>query len=368
MNAFIFMPMWCGVTYFFSRTNRISVVELDGEKKVIRQRMWYALFAFLPIFLLASIGEPCADTISYLNSYSNASISFLDINFNESGWGFSLFTTIVKIIFGDNVVPYRVIIALFHSIPIVLMFRKYSHNYFASLFLFISSACYLSWMMNGLRQFVAVTLILGSTPLLLKKKYIQLSLVILIATTIHQSAIIMLPIVFIAQGRVFNRSTMFFIIVSVVVMWLFGQNGGLFEIALSGTEYESGYNLIKDIDDGVSPIRVLINAIPVVLAFLDRNRLERENDKFCNICVNMSMITLGVSLVAMVTSGIFVGRLIIYTQLFNYIIMPKLINDTFNRRSRVFVYLMMVIFYLIYYKYELGNYFYYDIDVLGGLK
>ena len=368
MNAFIFMPMWCGIIYFLCKTNRFTVVELLDDKKVIRQSVGFALFAFLPIFLLASIGEPCADVVSYLNSFHNTSLSLESVKFDESGWGFNLFVVVCKMLFGNHEIPYRIALAMIHSLPIIFIFRKYSDNYCTSLFLFVSSAIYLSWMMNGLRQFMAVTIVLASMSFLVKKKYIQVCLMILLAITIHQTAIIMLPIVFIAQGKAFNRLTMFFIIISILLVGVFGQNGGLFETALSGTEYEMGYELVKNYDDGVSPIRVLVNAIPVVLAILDRRKLERENSKFVNICINMSIITLGVGLVAMVTSGIFVGRLIIYTQLFNYIVLPKLINDTFNKRSRVMVYFIMILFYLVYYKYELGNYFYYDIDFFGGLR
>ena len=368
MNAFIFMPIWCGIIYFLCKTNRFTEIVLIDNKKVIRQHVGLALFAFLPIFLLTSIGEPCADVVSYLNSFHNTLPSLENVKLGESGWGFNLFVVVCKMFFGNHDIPYRIVLALVHSLPIVFIFRKYSDSYCTSLFLFVSSATYLSWMMNGLRQFMAVTIIFASIPMLVKKKYVQVCLIILLATTIHQTAIIMLPIVFIAQGKPFNRLTMFFIVISVMLMGIFGRNGGLFEVALSGTEYEMGYELVKNFDDGVSPIRVTINAIPVVLAILDRRKLERENSKFFNICVNMSIITLGVSLVAMVTSGIFVGRLIIYTQLFNYIVLPKLINDTFNKRSRVLVYFLMILFYLVHYKYELGNYFYYDIDFFGGLK
>ena len=222
--------------------------------------------------------------------------------------------------------------------------------------------------MNGLRQFMAVTILLITIPYLIEKKYFKVCLIVLIATAFHQTAIIMLPILLIVRGKIFNKYTMFFIVISIFTMAMFSFNSDLFESTISSTEYGDGYNYVKEIDDGINPIRVLVNAIPVVLAFLSKEKLKAEDNMFNNIAINLSMITLGVSLIAMVTSGIYVGRLIIYTQLYGFAILPMLISSTFDKRSKKFVYLALIFLYLIYYKRELGNFYYYDIDIFGGLK
>ncbi len=362
------MPIWCGIVFVIANTINFSKKELVDGTDVLRTRIGFSIFAFLPVFLIATIAEPCADVIAYLQRFDMASTSLHSINLKENGWGFSLLTVIIKRLFNNNHLVFRLIIGLVHSVPIIFIFRKYSENYLLSLFVFVSSATYLSWMMNGLRQFMAVTIILLSIPFLMKKKYLKVCLIVLLATAIHQTAIIMLPILLIVQGKIFNRYTMLFIIVSITAMSLFSLNSELFESAISGTDYASGYEYVKLTDDGINPIRVLINAIPIIFAFLGREKLKAENNKFCNISINMSMITLGMSLVAMVTSGIYVGRLIIYTQLFNFIILPKLINTVFEKKSKHLIVLAMILLYLIYYKYALGNYFYYDLDIFGGLK
>lgn len=368
MNAFIFMPIWCALIYFLTQIIDFSKLEVVNGNTVSRQKFSFAFFAFFPILFIATIGEPCADVISYLNSYKNLVPSFFSIDFKENGWGFTLFSVIIKKVFGSNPIPFRIFIALIQSIPIIFLFRKYSENYLLSLFVFVASSVYLSWMMNGLRQFMAVAILLIAIPYLIEKKYFKVCLIVLIATAFHQTAIIMLPILFIVRGKIFNKYTMFFIVLSVVAMAMFSLNSDLFETTISSTEYGDGYNYVKETDDGINPIRVFINAIPVVLAFLSKEKLKAEDNMFNNIAINLSMITLGVSLIAMVTSGIYVGRLIIYTQLANYIILPKLISTSFDKKSRSLVNLAMIALYLVYYKVSLGNYFYYDFDVFGGLK
>lgn len=368
MNAFVFMPIWCAIIWFISTIRNFSTNSLVEGNIVVRYQLGFAFFAFFPMIFITTIGEPCNDVVSYLENYKNLVPSFSSVHLKENGWGFTLFSVIIKKVFGSNPIPFRIFIALIQSIPIIFLFRRYSENYLLSLFVFVASAVYLSWMMNGLRQFMAVAILLTAIPYLIEKKYFKVCFIVLIATVFHQTAIIMLPILLIVRGKIFNKYTMFFIILSIAAMAMFSLNSDLFETTISSTEYSDGYDYIKEIDDGINPIRVLVNAIPVVLAFFSKAKLKAEDNMFNNIAINLSMITLGVSLVAMVTSGIYVGRLIIYTQLYGFAILPKLISITFDKKSKNFVYLALIFLYLIYYKRELGNFYYYDFDVFGGLK
>ena len=124
---------------------------------------------------------------------------------------------ILKTIFGDDVTRYLFLIALIQGVIILNFFRKYSNNYILSIFLFIASSDYISWMFNGIRQFMAVVIILLAVPLLLKKKWIWSALFILLASTMHQSALIMIPIIFIVQGKAWNKKTLVLIFVVMAI-------------------------------------------------------------------------------------------------------------------------------------------------------
>ena len=58
---------------------------------------------------------------------------------------------------------YFLVLALVHSVPVVLIFRKYSENYLMTIFLFVAGSYHVGWMMNGLRQFMAVVIIFAAT-------------------------------------------------------------------------------------------------------------------------------------------------------------------------------------------------------------
>ena len=69
-----------------------------------------------------------------------------------------------------------------------------------------------------------------------------------------------------------------------------------------------------------------------------------------NLCVNCSVITTALYVISAVTSGIYFGRLPIYTSLTGYILLPWLINHMFEKKSAVLVKIMMYGFYFLFFS------------------
>ena len=359
MNELNFIFVWLAGFLVLSNATDLTVWENVNGKMVRRWSVWVAVLLFLPISSIACLGTPRSDTWLYISIFENFTTDgrelFQSLTQAESGQGFQILQFVVKKLFGNNVVAFRIILALLHSIPLIFIFRKYSESYLMTIFLFVASGCHAGWMMNGIRQFIAVVIIVGATPLLLKRKYLQMILVVLVASTFHVTALLMLPVIFIVQGKAWNEKTVFYIIVVLIAMYLFDIYTGLMDFMLQGTEFEGAVDNWQALgDDGTNPIRVFVNAIPMLLAFLGRNHIRQENDQMLNICVNMSVITTGLYLISMVTSGIMIGRLPIYTSLYNLILLPNLIPKMFTESSVRMVRLLMVGFYMIYYMVEVG--------------
>lgn len=345
--------VWLIVMEILSLQFNFMKYENFGENVRKRWKVFPAAMAFFPIFWLACMGTPVNDVPAYLYLFRNLPNTITGMAYYlgsvKSGIGFYVIELLIKAI-SDNENFFRIIIALIHSIPVVLIFRKFSDNYLLSLYIFVASGCHTAWMMNGLRQFVAVAIILAALPLLVKKKYIPLILIVLLACTVHSSAIIVLPTIFIVQGEVWNKKTLFFIIVTVGAMFVFSQNVELADVLLDGTKYSGAITAMRESgDDGVNPFRVLVSAVPAALAFFSRGKIKVEHDLVLNICCNMSIITVGVNIVAMVTSGILVGRLAVYTSLYGFIAMPQLLTYAFTKNSQKIAHLMLLGFYFLYY-------------------
>lgn len=359
MNELNFIFVWLAGWLVLSNMTNFTIIENVNGKYERRWGIAAAFLVFLPIFWIACMGTPRSDTWLYISSFERFPTEWSDglekILQAESGQAYDILQLLIKKIFGNNVVVFRIILALIHSIPLVMVFRKYSESYLMSIFLFVATACHTGWMMNGIRQFIAVVIILAATPLMIQRRLGVVALIVLFASTFHFSALLMLPVIFIVQGRAWNKKTIFYIVVALLAMYVFDNYTGVMDFMLQGTEYEGAVQNWQALgDDGTNPIRVFVHAIPMLLALLGRNHIKYENDIMLNICVNMSIVTTGLYLISMVTSGIMVGRLPIYTSLYNLILLPNLIPKMFTESSNRMIRLMMIVFYLIFYMVEVG--------------
>lgn len=229
--------------------------------------------------------------------------------------------------------------------------------YYHYIYLFIASGCHIAWMMNGLRQFLAVSIVLLATPFIIKRKYFLSIIIILVAASVHTSAVVMIPIIFIVQGKPWNRRTILFIFLSIIMMYLFSRYTWLLDKMFENTEYAGVMSTAEEMgDNGVNPIRVLVNSIPVLLSLIGKKYLDIDNNPVINICVNMSIITMGMYLIAMVTSGIMLGRLPIYTSLYSFVLLPYIINRILTKNSAKLVNILMILFYFLYYLYAYRNF------------
>ena len=180
-------------------------------------------------------------------------------------------------------------------------------------FLFLASTDYVSWIFNGMRQFVAVTITVACFPWILQKKYMKAIIVILIASLFHQSALLVLPFVFIVQGKAWNKKTLLFIIMVVIAVVFTDRFTDILDNMLAETQYK---NVVTDWeqfqDDGTNILRVLVYSVPAILSLIGIKYVREADDPVINICTNMSIAASGLYVVSMFTSGIFIGRLPIY--------------------------------------------------------
>lgn len=331
---------------------------IDG-KAGYRWGITAAAVLFFPVFWTACMGEPVNDVPVYIASFQqlpSAIGAFGDYLWQlDSGKGFAVLEWMIQLFFGKNTTAFRIIIALIHSIPVIMIFRKYSEDYWISVYLFVASGCHISWMMNGLRQFIAVVIIFAALPLMIRKKYVPVLIIVLAAASVHASAILMFPVVLIAAGRAWDKKSLALILVVILVINYFANNLSVVDGILEGSNYTEAYTrLALAGDNGMNPVRVMVNAIPMIFAFLCRKEIYNRNDPLINICVNMSMITVGLNVIAMFTSGILMGRLGIYTRLYGFVILPFLIRNTFVKQSQKIVLLAMILLYFVYYCIEVG--------------
>lgn len=306
-----------GLFFTFVETRRYENVL---GKTQLRWNIPSALILVAPYIVWAGFRSDIGDTYTYRTMFNELPrvIGEWGTQLNEfsKDKGFYLLSMVIKFIFGNSETMYFLVLALVQIICLSLVFRKYSCDYWFSIFVFVASTDYISWVFNGIRQFTAVTLIYAATTLILKKKYIPTILIILIASTIHQSALLMIPIVFIIQGKAFNKKTIICVVASIIALIFVGQFTNILDNLLSDTQYT---NVVSDWqswgDDGMNPIRALVYSVPTILAVVGYKYIQKENDPVINMAVNASLVSTGLSILAVGTSGIFIGRLPVFTNM-----------------------------------------------------
>ncbi|MDO5408951.1 MAG: EpsG family protein [Lachnospiraceae bacterium] len=339
-------------------------ISMPKQKEMIYGKQEYrwswpaVIIVALPYVIWAATRTDFGDSIAYAKIFKEVPSVISDIPMylseHTKDKGFSVLMIVFKSIFGDSRVRFFFAIAAFQMFCIVTVFRKYSTNFWISMFIFIASTDYLSWMQNGMRQFIAVTIIFAGFSLLLEKKYIALVFLILLASTIHGSALIMLPVVFIIRGKAFNKKTMMFIVVIVTALFLLDRLTPIMNNLLADTQYSDLMtNEIWLNDDGTNIMRVLVYSVPAIMAVIGREYVKSADNPVINLCVNASVLTAFWYLAAAFSSGIYVGRLPIFISLYGNLCMPWLIDNIFTKESARLVKIAMVIGYLAFFYYQM---------------
>lgn len=330
-----------------------------GDRTVERWDILPAILMVLPYIIWAGCRDGSfGDSAVYQRGYREAAGGLREALalFGSDGKdpGYYAFLIVMKSILGNHEKLYFTIIAAFQLVCVALIFRRYSTNYWACIFLFVVSTDYLSWMHNGMRQFIAVAIIMAGFRYLVDKKYMQMILLILLASLFHGSALLMIPIVFVVQGHAWNRKTVILLAATAVVIVFIDRFTPILNDLLQETQYDDMMtNEIWTTDDGTNILRVAVYSVPALLSLFGLKYIRAAKNPAMDICVNCSIVTMALYLVASVSSGIYIGRLPIYTTLQGYIALPWMIDKIFERRSAKLVRYLMYAAYLAFFYFQM---------------
>ena len=357
MSNYYLIFIWIAIFALLTYATEMDRKEIVYGKNVYRIQPVWAVILVVPLVIWAANRGYVGDTGSYMKvfrempSQLSELVSYMGTHTKDEGFYFV--SAIIKIFITENVKVYFLIVAAIQAFLLFRVYRKYSSRYAVSFFLFIASTDCISWMFNGMRQFVAVTITLLAFESIIEKKYIKAIIIILIASLFHQSALLVIPFVFVVQGEAWNIKTLVFMAAIIVALSSVEQFTNLLDELLQETQYE---NVVSDWemfeDDGTNILRVLVYSVPTFLSLIGLKYIKQENSRILNICTNMSIISMGLYVISMFTSGIFIGRLPIYFSLYNYILLPWEIDNMFEKKSVKIVYGVMTIAYLGFYLYS----------------
>lgn len=356
MKIYWFMLAWV-IMFGMMSQMRAKYVCIGEEIYEARTNLFMALVTFSVIIFFAGMRSHVADTTAYIkmfNEYplfSEAGDVILDSSAREPG--FRLFSILIKTYISDNYSIWLWIIAIISGICVMVPLYKYSCNFGASAFLFMAS-CQFTWMFNGMRQFLVASVIFVCTGLILRNKTVLYIVIVCILSTIHVSVLILIPMYFIAKGEPWNKRTILFIGAIILAVVFADKFTNLLTDVVETTDYATSVKEFKDADDGTSVIRILVESVPIFIAFIYRNKIKDRLTPVIKLSINMSLIASGLYVISKVArSGVLLGRLPIYFSLYNLMLLPWLIKNIFENKEKDLIYFVMIVCYIVFFYYQM---------------
>lgn len=336
--------LWLTLVFVFAMSlmARYFAAPAVVEAAYIQPNKILAAIAGFSLALVAGLRNNIGDTFFYMHSYKVNDFSWQAV-IQGKDLGFNILQILLKEISDD---PQILVLstALVTNLLIVIVLYKYTRLYELSLFVYITSGAFIV-SMNGIRQFLAAAIVFAATKSLVEGKWKTYMLVVLFASLLHQSALIMLPLYFIVRRKAWTGITFAFLLLAVLIVMGFSYFSDILFAALKDTQYGE-YKTFNE--GGASIIRVLVYAVPLIIVYFGRNKLKEifpDSDIFVNISI------LGLVLLIISTQNWIFARMSIYFSLYHLVLLGWLVK-LFRPKDQKLVYIAIIFFYLCYFYFE----------------
>ena len=230
--------------------------------------------------------------------------------------------------------------------------RKYTNSIWQTVLLFIVLGSF-TFTLAAIKQCAAVALCLLGVDQALQRHNIRFLFWVLLATLFHPYAIMFLVVPF-----MMFRPWSVWTYLSLVV---FGLAGVLLQTLIGSivditSMFGEGYDIESFSGEGVNPFRLAVSAVPLLISFVARYRIEqmdekREREFF--LFTNLSMLNAEIMFVALFGTANYFARLANYFLIFQTLSIPWLFQF-FEKRSRSLLICTAVVCYCLYFIYANG--------------
>lgn len=289
------------------------------------------------------------DTVYYMHSFRLLP-DVMPVDFRDffiSMFGF--FQNIIRNLTDDP--QWLIAFTAVFSIPVpLIILYKYCPRFEMAIFMFVAFS-YLGGAMNGMRQYMAASIVLLGTKYLFSMKktdFIKYAIIIMLAYCMHNSAIIMIPLYFVVHRKSWQLSSYLMVVGSAIGVVVFDAILPSFLSALEQTSYsnysENGW-FTNGVEGGSSFIRFLFIAYPLVIAFLNKERLKMLGH-IGDILTNIAFVEAAIYIIS-IYNWIF-SRLAIYLAIYFMIFVIWVVNYAVRPRDRTIYVIATIFVYFLY--------------------
>lgn len=329
-----------------------GILEWNIKNKKISRLLICIISSIQMVFIIGfrdNVGTDFQNYVSIFEGINKFSISNFSLKRVEPGY--LLLNRVIGILFGNFSVILHFIIALLTIFFIIKIIYEKSYNCFISIYLFISFCLFYS-IMNQSRQGLAISITLYSIKYLINDKRIKYFITILIATTIHYSAIVMLLLLFVYNLEVNFKVIKRYIFISIIAL----LNINIIISLLQYTKYSIYLGSKYDITQGNSVVINLIFRL-ILLFIVLYFKKECNKNLYVNILYHMAMLCTLFQCLA-VKSSLF-ARITTYFFISYILLIPEVIRGINNKNLRILTYFCIIICFAIY------HYMYFTLMKVG---
>lgn len=266
--------------------------------------------------------------------YQNWFFRYIDAmpSANTSDIGFAIFIKILQI-FSKNPQIMYIAVAFFVNIMVMIFIKRNTKWYDMGYFLFIALSLYYS-SFNIMRQWIAISMFLYALKYAFDGKFIKYSIVILVASTFHATAILLLPVYFLFKLKLNRRNTIILMVSLFIILFSFEPIIN-FIANLTGIDATRYLRYFKQDGNSAGGYAYFIFACATYILYLLVNKNYIANIKNGEQHIKLLMVTILVCLVG-AGSSIFT-RLQLYFVPILLICIPNCISFINKRQRKVIV-------------------------------
>lgn len=327
------------ISFFYEHSFRVNKIKTLSESGVASDYKgsiipWIIVFGYLA-FLAGMRTKALNDTAAYVFGFRDIIPSWDYVKSILAGdykdKGFYVLATLFKMFVSTDYHAWFLFVASVESILLVYILRRESVSFFDTCFYLFASTLYYNYF-SMMRQWLAICIVFFAiVKFLPKKQYVQFILLCILAAQFHTSAYLVIVIALFLCGEPWSKKQIALIMLAAVG-FVFAEP--LLSFMGSASE-ENTYGYVIDTmqsGSGSSWLRIPFEMLPLIVAFIYRKSIKRY--PLMNICINASLITVLLTVLASFTSGIYIFRMTTYFRMFNLILIPFLLNVVIKEEQK----------------------------------
>ena len=239
------------------------------QEKSVNRKSVYLPIIILSLFAGIRSYKVGTDSENYVQYFVN-DINMYNYSFNKDiEYGYQLIEYSL-LNFTHNYFWLFFITAIFFISCYLYIIKKYSVDYWFSIFFFLTLGTY-TFFFNGLRQGLAMAITALALPFLLDKKFIKFFLVVLLASAFHKTALFVLPFYFIVNSNIKVIYKVIFSFLTSLAVSKFLVN----YVASLNPRYE-GYKQVSDESGGYLVLGFYVVMIILIYTIIHFYRIRDE--------------------------------------------------------------------------------------------